>query len=321
MMKFAIHFFVIGFGATALGACGGGGGGGADVASIPPAPVAPAPAPTPPPPPAPTGPPPLPTGPIGAQVPGTFATEAVQFDAGKNPVSVGGAVQFSYSATDNKYTISLPGYQPGQLVTTGASGSASNGAWTNIINTVNDVTAGSGSATQAVSVTLRWPGSTGLKFTGSGTWWAKSQTYWAPDGIFAYGALTPAGSVPTTGSAAYTGELSGLASGQLEVWGSVALNFNFAAGTLSGQMLPEIAPVWDAVSLGTYTFRDTVYSPGSTSFSGAFQVSGSTGPSAFQGNFTGPNAEELMARWNAPFLNPDTNQWGTMSGIWTAKRP
>ena len=316
VVKIMTRNSILGFAAAALGACGGGGGGGADVASIPPAPLAP-----PPPPPAPSGPPPLPTGPIGSQVSGSFATQAVQFDAGKNPVSIDSGVQFSYSATDNKYTISLPGFQPGQLVTTGASGSYANGAWTDIISTQNDVTTGGNSTTQAVSVTLRWPGSTGLKYTGSGTWWAKDLSYWAPDGIFAYGSITPAGGVPTTGSASYTGEIVGLASGELEVWGNVALNFNFAGGTLSGQMKPEIAPVWDIIPLGAYTFRDTVYSSGSRSFSGAFQVNGSTEASSFQGSFTGPQAEELMASWNAPFLNPETKQWGTMVGIWTAKRP
>jgi hypothetical protein len=106
----------------------------------------------------------------------------------------------------------------------------------------------------------------------------------------------------------------------LEVWGTVFLSFDFGAATLAGEMRPEFAPVWDGVSLGTYTFRDTVYSSGSTSFSGAFNVPGSDGPSSFSGSFTGPSAAELMATWQAPFVNPLNNTQGTMAGVWIAKK-
>jgi hypothetical protein len=105
------------------------------------------------------------------------------------------------------------------------------------------------------------------------------------------------------------------------VFGGVSLTFDFGAGTLSGVMKPKFYPEWDAIPLGDYTFRNTVYSAGATNFSGAFQVNGSTAPSSFQGSFNGPQAAELMASWNAPFLNPLNNQWGTMAGIWTAKKP
>ena len=105
------------------------------------------------------------------------------------------------------------------------------------------------------------------------------------------------------------------------MFGSITLNFDFGAGTLSGHMDPQYAPVWDAVSLGTYAFTDTVFSKGSTSFSGSFLTpAGATGASSFQGSFNGPNAAEAMGSWAAPFYDPDYNWHGTMSGVFGAKK-
>ena len=314
MLSF-IRTSAIGCAVAVLSACGGGGGGG--VASIPPAPVAP----TPPAPPPPTTPPPVPSGAIGLQSPGPFKTYSAQLDSVGAVTSTADAVQFAYSASDNKYTISLPAFQPGQLVTTGASGSFNDGGWTNISNTVNDVTAGSGSATQAVRVLLAWPGSSNLKYTSTATWVNPAVDGWKYLGTFAYGIPTAPGDVPTTGSASYSGSISGLIDSYLSVWGSVSLNFDFGAGTLSGEMKPAYAPIWDEVPLGTYTFRDTVFSRGSTSFSGAFQVNGTPVPSSFQGSFNGPQAAELMAGWTAQVMLPGATDPRTMAGVWTAKRP
>lgn len=107
----------------------------------------------------------------------------------------------------------------------------------------------------------------------------------------------------------------GLTSEKFDVFGGISQSFDFGAGTLSGAMTPEIAPDWDTVDLGTYTFRDTVYSTGSTTFSGAFDVPGSNAPSSFQGEFTGPGGVELMGSWEAPYLIPMSGTWGTMSGV------
>jgi hypothetical protein len=166
---------------------------------------------------------------------------------------------------------------------------------------------------------LDWPASSEFKYTSRGRYGSLQGS--TLSGFFAYGIPTASGDVPLAGAATYAGSASGLTNELAEVFGSVSLAFDFGAGTLSGVMKPAIAPIWDTIPLGDYTFRDTVYSAGATSFSGAFQVNGSTGPSSFQGSFNGPQAAELMAAWNAPFLNPLTNQWGTMAGIWTAKKP
>jgi hypothetical protein len=103
------------------------------------------------------------------------------------------------------------------------------------------------------------------------------------------------------------------------VFGSISFLFDFGKGSLAGEMKPELEGGWDAIPLGTYTFRDTVFSVGSTSFSGAFKVPGSDAPSFFSGNFTGPNAVELMGSWKAPFVDPVSNTSGTMAGVFLGK--
>jgi len=41
---------------------------------------------------------------------------------------------------------------------------------------------------------------------------------------------------------------------------------------------------------------------------------------SFNGQFTGPRAEELMARWTAPLHNPSTNTDTQMFGVWVGKK-
>jgi hypothetical protein len=309
-----------------LAGCGGGGGGG--VASIPAPPVTtltPTPTPTPSPTPTPQQPP-IPAGPIGLVSTAPFKTYSAYANAlGLQPMS-SPAIQIAYSTADNRYTITLPDYQPGQLVTLGGSGSVSGGAWTHLDSTYNAVTLGTSDTRQTVSVTLAWPGSSPYRYTSIGSW--NGQDAGGATGVFVYGIPTATGDVPLTGSASYSGQVSGVSNlGGTPVYGSVLLNFDFAAGALSGVMKPAIAPVWDEIALGDYTFRDTVFARGSTSFSGGFNVPGSSGtvgatlPSAFQGNFTGPQAAELMANWTAPMQDPASGGWTMMSGVWIAKKP
>ena len=305
---------------TLLAGCGGSGG---EVASIPTPPVTPTPTPTPSPAPPPVQPP-IPAGPIGLVSATPFKTYSAYATAlGVQPTS-STVVQIAYSAADNGYTITLPDYQPGQLVTLGGNGSFDNGAWLHLDSTYNAVTLGSSSTRQSVSVILAWPGSSPYHYTSTGSW--SGQDAGAATGVFVYGMPTATGDVPMTGTASYTGGVSGVSDRSgMPVFGSVLLNFDFAAGSLSGVMKPEIAPVWDPISLGDYTFRDTIFARGSTSFSGAFNLPGSGNtagaslPSAFNGNFTGPQAAELMANWTAPMLDPTSGNWTEMSGVWIAK--
>lgn len=311
--------------ALALTACGGGGGSGTGVALTPPSPTPPPPAP---PPTSPT-PPPLPSAPIGLQSNAPFATVSAWTDGWGSLNTQTDAVKIAYSAAENRYTVTLPTYQEGRLVPRSGNGSFGSNGWINLSSTNSDLTLGAGPAIQQVIVTLDWPASSPFTYTSFGSW-AGPLPMGEIQGVFAYGIPTLGADMPVTGSASYGGEIRGFTDGlppggsgsvaPLSVFGSVLLSFDFGAGTLSGQMNPEIAPVWDPVSLGTYTFRNTVYSSGSTTFSGAFSVPGSNSASSFSGRFTGPQAAELLANWTAPYIYPGTTHEGMMSGAWIAKR-
>jgi hypothetical protein len=173
--------------------------------------------------------------------------------------------------------------------------------------------------TQPVGVNLQWPGDSQLTYTGTGSWNEEDPMGGSTagrHGVFAYGIPTAASDMPLTGAATYDGSVSGLTNTGTFVGGSVFLSFDFGAGTLSGSMAPELVP-WDAIPLGTYTFQNTIYSSGSTSFSGSFAVPGA---SSFSGNFNGPQAAEFMGSWNAPYTVPGGAESGTMAGIWTGKK-
>lgn len=304
-------------GALTLGACGGAGGGGP--AAVPTPPTTPTPAPTPPP----TTTPPMPALPSGAisLTGGPFSTYDAQNLGGT--LSVGADdVHISYSATTNLYTLSAPGLQQGRLVDPSASGSLTpdGKAWASISDTLSGITVGDSTDRQSGHVRLDWASKpyakSDLSYTSFGAWTGNDGT----TGLFAYGALTPAAEVPVTGSASYSATIRGQTTENAVVLGGISFNFNFAAGTLSGSIAPGLTDGWDVYPLGTYAFRDTVYSTGSGSFSGAFNVPGSTAGSSFRGSFTGPGAAELMGSWMMPYLSPLSHQWNTMNGVFAGKK-
>ncbi len=141
-------------------------------------------------------------------------------------------------------------------------------------------------------------------------------------GWMAFGTGTPAGAVPTTGSATYTALVSGSTSdGFGSIQGNATLLFNFASANLSGHFDPWYTDLGGgSVPLGTYDFANTVYRSGSTGFSGQLSQAGLTATGSFNGQFTGPSAQELMATWSAPYLNPESNTVSTMFGAWVGSR-
>ena len=145
----------------------------------------------------------------------------------------------------------------------------------------------------------------------------------------AFGSPTPAGAMPLSGTASYQGVVSGLTDAKtfdapsnswmlLPAGGTVALNFDFAKGSLGGQLALSVNGGMNPISLGTFAFAQTVFSPGSTSYSGKFDTSLS-GANFFNGSFTGPNGEETIGDWAVPFTLDGENHQAI--GAWIAKRP
>lgn len=128
------------------------------------------------------------------------------------------------------------------------------------------------------------------------------------NGHEAIGMATPEGAVPVTGTANYSGQILGQTSENhsdgtdLALDGSIYLAFDFGAGSLSGNITPDLHQSYGN-ALGAISFQDTVYSVGSTTFSGSFDT-GVAGLNSFSGQFTGPHAEELIGNFAFPYRSP-----------------
>jgi hypothetical protein len=146
--------------------------------------------------------------------------------------------------------------------------------------------------------------------------------------VVALGTTTPASGVPLSGSASFEGIARGQADIANDVWGAttttplvgtVKLNFDFAAGSLAGSLALSTGncDCFKTVSTGEIAFSNTIFAPGSQTFSGSFNT-GVAGVNSFDGRFTGPAAQELIGSWSLPFLFEDAvhQAWGA----WIAKR-
>jgi hypothetical protein len=174
----------------------------------------------------------------------------------------------------------------------------------------------------------------GYTYSELGSWGSSAASRW---GYVAFGIPTPDGGVPASGSASYSGLVYGstdilvadnLYGGYfpLSVDGKVDLNFNFGAGALDGSMSLSIPDSLNPVAIGTWAFRDTIFSAGSTTYSGRFDTS-ALGQNFFLGRFTGPSAQETIGAWALPFVfnqggaavTPD-GQTHQAFGAWIAKQ-
>jgi hypothetical protein len=141
-------------------------------------------------------------------------------------------------------------------------------------------------------------------------------------GFLAFGSATPSSGVPVTGTATYDALVKGATLNSFAlIRGNATLQFNFGTGTLAGHFDPVHELNGVSTNLGAYNFVNTVFGVGSTTFSGALSRTGISTLGAFDGRFTGPAAQELMARWTAPYLAPGTQQPGEMFGVWVGKKP
>jgi len=235
--------------------------------------------------------------------------------SGTNPTAAsltGTGFSVKYDAGSKSYIMDVPASQPGafQALTSGER------YWN---GTLGDGTGGR----QPIFVDVFRPGSQNsdlaLTYTSFGIYEANSGSEF---GAFAFGIPTPNSAVPLSGSATYSAFVAAKADVDYGISGSASLNFDFGAGTLSGHFDPVIFDLLAGnTSLGHYGFVNTVYSAGSTVFSGNLSSPGVTGQGSFNGQFTGPAAQELMARFNAPFIDPHSKQQKVMVGVWVGKKP
>lgn len=275
--------------AFCLAACGGGGGGGGGLVSTPPPP----PTPTPPPPPqTPTGYPSIVTAATTSQ---ELATKGASYTSPSatygdlvvsNPSLADNAqLDVRYNAVSKSYEIQLPADSHWQPI----APAANYGDGTYLYR---------GGAPDHVGVVDY---RSNLQYSAL-LWWFTDEF----SGHSAVGIATLPGNVPITGSANYVGSILGTTSETYlnpweAVWypgqigGSINLSFNFGSGSLSGSINPNDLPA--------LSFTNTVYSSGSTTFSGAFATS-VPGINSFSGLFTGPAAQELIGNFAFPYISP-----------------
>lgn len=282
---------------SSLAACGGGGGGGSFVS-------------TPPPPPPPPGYVDIFPGVAQSTDFAVIGTQATTFNIPASQLVTSGFA-VSFDAASGAYIIDLPSSDPAKFFAQGEDSQFWHGFFEGTVGTFGSILKPSAS-NPAIQ----------LSHTSYAQFFEYDYFDNAPAGFVAFGTATLGPAVPTTGSATYDALVHGMTldSGAF-VGGEATLEFDFAAGTLAGHFDPLVLDTsGGAVGLGTYTFVDTVYGVGSTTFSGEFSHSNASLTGAFNGLFTGPNAEELMARWTADYVNPSTQNSGEMFGIWVAKK-
>lgn len=307
--------------AVALAACGGGGGTVATVSTVPPAP---APAPSPP-----TSTPPVTI--FAAPVPGEYVSVGASTSDNLSRSTSARIQSISLSEADlpriryssaGYYEIQMPGREWDRLTHYKGIGNPDSG----------------NNYFQPASVPMNYgylviskARDSGYKYSELGTWGNLNLSLEGGYGAVAFGVPTPAGAVPVSGSATYSGKISGttdvleydnLYGGTFShgAGGTVSLVFDFRAASLSGLMDLMIDGGMNPVAVGTYRFRDTVFGAGATTYSGKFETN-LPGAANFLGRFTGPNAEETIGAWTVPFVEPATGQVHTAIGAWIAKRP
>lgn len=282
-----VQFLIIGAAAATVAACGGDGVNSGSYHPLPKPTPTPTPTPTP------------------AIIPGATATQEfsvmgaaikeVAFPNYENPLlAQSDQLRIRYNATTNSYAILQPDAKDWQELTPSGS------QWT------------TSSPGEGAMLTPVAGSDLGYSYSSLANWYSAGDdgglTY-SHGGSVAFGVASDASSVPVSGSATFTGPISGITTetwdwadwgrGPAAVSGDINLTFDFGAGSLAGNIKPHIWAGSD-FDLPTMNFVETMFSKGSTTFSGKFDTN-LTGANAFAGIFTGPQASELIGNFAFPY--------------------
>jgi hypothetical protein len=297
--------------ALALTACGGGGGGGLNFIPAPPVTTTPTSTPTPAPPQATASPDFI----IAAAVPDQpFSNMGGIVRPDSNEIPVVSTVpadqaQLRYDSAAAQYQIIVP------------AGSS----WENLFYNPDSRLLGTHTATSP-SVQFTQSAATGYRYSALAALFLGP----SPVGVYAagnaFGIPTPAGAVPTTGSATYNGSITGFTTETVSNWGAwgaaqvdgnIALSFNFGAGTLAGTISPTIH-FGSVYALDPLSFTNTTFAQGGATFFGQFATT-LPGGNAFSGQFTGPAAQELIGSFLFPYTSHDDGKIYQATGAFVGK--
>ncbi len=279
--------------ALLLSGCGGGGGGAPAVI---------------------VAPPPTPAGiPVSFQAAGTTVTYSPSHISAR--VS-SGVVTFSSGASASSYTISVTTKPNGDLSSVTFDIPTPPESFKQTYNSgfgpLNSLTLAQ-LAKALAAIDYGVPGSNGflasqvaasqqLSSSAYGMWAILDTTSAGRIGAFAIGDRTPVASVPTTGTATYTGTMIGAGSGtaaQVAVLGNAQIVANFATKSVTTNftnILTENLVTGARVALPNLTGTSVISAAG-TGYSGPISGTGLTG--TVGGSFRGPDALETSGYWSA----------------------
>lgn len=153
-------------------------------------------------------------------------------------------------------------------------------------------------------------------------------SYRVYEGWVAFGQETPQHGIPTSGTGNYAAAIfgqSGLAQatdGTLRSYlisGNASFTFDFGGGAMGGWLSPLLfdPKTSQSYSLGQYDFDQTFFPVGSQTFSASFTVADEYPYIShyINGQFTGPGAEELFARWQTATTDPLTLEPLSIFGV------
>lgn len=316
-----------------LSACGGAGG---EVASIPAPPLpAPTPTPTPTPPPSPIPPP---VAAVALLAPARTLSPSPPIATAAAPSIAAPVGQVTFPLLQTAVTIDYrrrPAFS-GDAVTTGQGATLNLDAATGRFGlTINNSDLNIVDATASTDLSIvdgfhrvgtpipgdrsLWTRISTLDYMAFGSWllarFPPGEYEWINGGTFLGGYATPAGAIPTSGTATYTGTVDGLydESGQPPgdvaiLMGDVSVTANFATRDLSGVM-SNLRLGSDWVRHGTLNdiAFDARFDPATNMFSGSTRVTTQPGgltafaenaSGVISGLFFGPSANEVGGVWN-----------------------
>lgn len=320
-----------------LSACGGGGSG---ASSAPPVTVTPTPAPTPPPTPTPTPPPPPAFSPVAGQifadvqnlqnlhVAGRAWTSDYAPDGRTPPTNIrdGGTLAVSYEAATNSYRLDAPSIGSGTLFQTGAPYTSVHGFGkvfpARLAADAAAAAPGSGASfgdfevlktrsEQNPFVDVAWIAWYGDREAGTNL---RSGTI----GVAGIARPSPAAVLPGMEARRYS----------LRTLAYIGGNFgDSVTGTGTFEVAASAGAMTGTVDLALSCFMGCAYptraaqlsssgvAAGSTQFAGEFTVSGTSTRGTYQGIFAGPNANELLIAFEAPYFYPERSTWVTIRGV------
>jgi hypothetical protein len=127
---------------------------------------------------------------------------------------------------------------------------------------------------------------------------------------------------PAAGATDFSGSVLAYIAGNAADWtnGSAQLKVDFGARTASGTMtLTHICMMGCLFPTTELRLANVTLDPTARTFRGDVIGAGEQKNGSFSGVFAGQRAGELMITFQAPYLDPNTNQWTTIAGVLIAK--